>query len=194
MFFRTDAAILLEKKEYQRTIHHPYIEPGFSRAIRGKEWEGIHKPIVTKLNDILYFNTQTMGLEELLRFADRNSMAHGREVRLPYLGHELVQFLFTLPAKYKIHDGWTKWLLRKTMEQQLPPEIVWRKDKIGYEPPQEQWLKNPVLQDYIHEAKKKLVDQRILTTKTLDKRVEPRAAHDADNFDWRYLAAATTLF
>ena len=39
-----------------------------------------------------------MGLEELLRFADRNSMAHGREVRLPFLNHELVEFIFSLPA------------------------------------------------------------------------------------------------
>ena len=35
----------------------------------GREWEGIHKPVVTKLNDILYFNTMENGLEELLRFS-----------------------------------------------------------------------------------------------------------------------------
>ncbi len=42
-----------------------------------------------------------MGLDELLRYADRNSMAHGREVRLPFLSHELVEFIFTLAAEFQ---------------------------------------------------------------------------------------------
>ena len=61
-----------------------------------------------------------MGLEELLRFADRNSMAHGREVRLPFLNHELVEFVFSLPSQLKMHEGWTKFLLRKAMDKKLP--------------------------------------------------------------------------
>src|SRR4029079_15961702 len=69
-----------------------------------------YKPVVRELNDILYFNTLQTGLEELLRFADRNSMAHGREVRLPFLSHELVQFIFSLPSNYKIRNGFTKWI------------------------------------------------------------------------------------
>lgn len=188
------AAILLEKKEYHKTISHPFIDHDFLKYARGKEWEGIHKPIVTKLNDILNFNCMENGLEELLRFADRNSMAHGVEVRLPFLNHELVQFVFSLPSKYKIHDGWTKWILRKTMEPVLPEKIVWRKDKTGYEPPQKQWMQDPMMQDRMHEAKKKLVANKILNPKILDKKPEPRAAHDPDNFDWRYLSAAGTLF
>ena len=133
------------------------------------------------------------GLEELLRFADRNSMAHGAEVRLPFLNYELVEFIFSLSSKFKIHDGWTKWLLRKSMDHKLPDEIVWRKDKIGYETPQKQWMHNETLQDYIHEAKKKLVNERILKPTILDKKIHPKAAHDADNFDWRYLCAAQIL-
>ena len=106
-----------------------------------------------------------MGLEELLRFADRNSMAHGREVRLPFLNHELVEFIFSLPSQLKMHDGWTKFLLRKAMDKKLPDEIVWRKDKVGFEPPQKQWMQDTTLQEYIHEAKRKLVNAGILTKK-----------------------------
>ena len=75
--------------------------------------------------------------EELLRYADRNSMAHSREVRLPFLQHDLVEFVFSLPSGMKIKDGFTKWILRRSMEQILPGNICWRKDKIGYEPPQQ---------------------------------------------------------
>lgn len=184
------AAIHLESKEYNKIIRHPDINKQFVRTTRGREWEGIHKPIITKLNDILYFNTATSGLEELLRFADRNSMAHGVEVRLPFLNHHLVEFIFSLPANFKIHKGWTKWILRKSMAKKLPAEIVWRRDKVGYEPPQLQWMENATMQEYIQEAKRKLVNKGILNNTVLHKPVSPAAAHAADNYDWRYLCAA----
>lgn len=189
-FLPSHAAIQLEKKEYQKTIHHPDISPEFLKSVRGRDWEGIHKPIVTKLNDILLFNTAEMGLEELLRFADRNSMAHGREVRLPFLNHELVEFVFSLPSQLKMHAGWTKFLLRSAMNTKLPGEIVWRKDKVGFEPPQKQWMQEPALQEYIREAKQKLISAGILTKKTIDKKIEPKAAYEDKSYDWRYLCAA----
>ena len=192
-FFAPHTALWLEKREYKKAVTQSDINSDFVHSLRGREWEGIHKPIITKLNDILNFNTSTLGLEELLRFADRNSMAHGREVRLPFLNHELVQFLFTLPAQYKIHDGWTKWLLRKAMDKKLPDEIVWRKDKVGYEPPQKQWMQQPALQDYIQEAKQQLVNRGILNTTVLNKKIIPEAAHEANNHDWRYLCVAAIL-
>ncbi len=192
-FLPTHASIQLEKNEFNKTIHQTDINPAFISSLRGREWEGIHKPIITKLNDILYFNTCTMGLEELLRFADRNSMAHGREVRLPFLNHELVEFVFSLPAHIKMRDGWTKWMLRNSMNKILPFEIVWRTDKVGYEPPQRQWMQNESLQDYIYESKKKLVNNRILKPATLNKKVSPLNAHERDNFDWRYLCAAQII-
>jgi asparagine synthase (glutamine-hydrolysing) len=189
-FLPSHAAMQLEKKEYLTTIHHPDISAEFLQLSTGHEWEGIHKPIVTKLNDILHFNTAEMGLEELLRFADRNSMAHGREVRLPFLNHELVEFIFSLPAQLKMHNGWTKLLLRKAMDKKLPDEIVWRKDKVGYEPPQKSWMQDEAVQEYIQEAKRKLVNAGILAKKVLTKKVEALPAHTGKNYDWRYLCAA----
>lgn len=192
-FLPSHAAIQLEKREYLKTIHHPDIAPDLLRTVVGREWEGIHKPIVTKLNDILYFHVAEMGLEELLRFADRNSMAHGREVRLPFLSHELVEFIFSLPSPLKMHDGWTKFLLRKSMDQKLPDEIVWRKEKVGFETPQKKWMEDPLMQEYIHEAKRKLVNAGILNKRSLDKKIEAAAAHDERNYDWRYLCASQFL-
>jgi asparagine synthase (glutamine-hydrolysing) len=192
-YLPSHAAIQLEQNEYQKTVQQPDINKDFLTALQGREWEGIRKPIITKLNDILYFNTHTLGLEELLRFADRNSMAHGREVRLPFLSHELVQFVFSLPASFKIHDGWTKWILRKTMDKKLPDEIVWRKDKVGFEPPQQQWMQNEIMQDYLHEAKRKLVKKGILKSSALKKKITPKSANENNNFDWRYLCAAKII-
>jgi len=92
------------------------------------------------LKKALLEDVTSSGLKTLLRYADRNSMAHSREVRLPFLSHKLVEFSFSLPDEYKLHEGWTKFVLRKAMEPILPKEICWRVDKIGYEPPQIQWM------------------------------------------------------
>jgi len=117
-------------------------------------------------------------------------MAHSREVRLPFLDHELVEFVFSLPSHFKIRKGWTKWLLRKTMENKLPAEITWRRDKTGFEPPQQQWMENDNIQNLIIAAKRKLIDENILTSESLNKRIEPKPAHEAGNYDWRYLTAS----
>lgn len=152
-----------------------------------------HIPPGNALNNVLYYNTCMNGLEELLRYADRNSMAHGREVRLPFLSHELVQFIFSLPAHYKIRDGWTKWILRAGMDNRIPKEITWRKNKVGFEPPQQQWMENKQVQEYIHEAKRVLVNKNIIKPEVLDKKIQPHDAHAADNCDWKYLVAGTLL-
>ena len=142
------------------------------------------------LNGFLYFNTFISGLEELLRIADRNSMANSIEVRLPYLNHELVNFIFTLPANFKIREGWTKWILRKSAEPYLSGEIVWRKDKVGFEPPQKKWMQDPTIQSHIHDAKKILVDHGILDKQMLHSKIKPHDAYVIKNNDWKYWSAS----
>lgn len=79
-------------------------------------------------------------LPHLLRYEDRNSMAFGVEARVPYLDHRLVEFAFSDASRWRIHQGWTKWVLRKAMEETIPEEIVWRRDKVGFETPEHDWM------------------------------------------------------
>ncbi len=150
----------------------------------------VPKPIVRKLNDILYYDTFHHSLEELLRFADRNSMAHSREVRLPFLSHELVQYIFSLPSNLKIRNGYTKWILRQAMDNKLPQQIVWRKDKVGFEPPQKSWMQQHQVIEYVQEAKRTLVSKGVLNQTALNKPINALPAHEKNNYDWRYLCAA----
>jgi asparagine synthase (glutamine-hydrolysing) len=133
------------------------------------------------------------GLEELLRYADRNSMAHGVEVRLPFLSHELVQFIFSLPSQYKMQKGFTKYILREAMKDRLPSSIVYRTDKIGYEPPQQQWMQTAGFAELIQNSRTKLVDANILKKDILKQPVNEQAAHAVKNDDWRYFCAAHLL-
>jgi len=84
--------------------------------------------------------TRTM-LPTLLRYADRNSMAFSREVRLPFLDHRLVEFLFAIPDDQKLRGTTTKFVLRNAIRGLVPEEIRLRRDKLGFEPPQAIWMK-----------------------------------------------------
>lgn len=190
-FFPAQATHQLEKREIGKLRNFPGIATAFRQSYLDPQT--IIKPIVFKLNDALYFSTFQSGLEELLRYADRNSMANDREVRLPFLSHELVEFVFSLPAHFKIHQGDTKWILRKSMQVDLPSNIVRRKEKVGFEPPQKQWLENPRLQDYIHEAKSTLVKDGILDPGVLTKKIQPHSAYAVESYDWRYVVASVCL-
>ncbi len=192
-FLPSHASIALEKKEYNKIIHNNDVTSSLMDYLKGREWEGIHKPVVTKLNDILYFNTVQNGLEELLRYSDRNAMAHGREVRLPFLYDEMVKFVFSLPSGFKIKNGFTKAFLRTLMDNKLPKNIVWRTDKVGYEPPQKKWMEDPLMKDFLYEAKAKLVKEDILKPHVLARKPKAHHAHDADNYDWRYLSVAQMM-
>lgn len=84
------------------------------------------------LNQILQMYTTSYMLPHLLRYEDRNSMAHSIEARVPFLDHRLVDFLFTLPDDWKIKGIETKHILREAMRDILPEPISARKDKIGF--------------------------------------------------------------
>lgn len=182
------ASIVLEKQYLLNALSHDGLTKDF---IRNQSKEAYYTtPEIQTLNGVLYFNTCMHGLEELLRYADRNAMAHGRETRLPFLSHELVEFVFSLPSNFKIRNGWTKWLLRKSMENILPEEITWRKDKTGFEPPQKSWMRSKNIEELVISAKKKLVDEKIVNPEVMTKKGVTTEAYAADNFDWRYLTAS----
>jgi len=92
------------------------------------------------------------GMYELLRYEDRNSMAFSVESRVPFLDHRLVDFIRSLPNNQKIYGGWTKYVLRKMLDEKLDDKVVWRKDKKGFVTPQQDW-KNEVMTSLTTELK-----------------------------------------
>lgn len=181
------ASVLLEQRYLLKAVKDPGLSPEFIHAQGRHAYLG--KPAITSLNEALYYNTVVHGLDELLRYADRNSMAHGVEVRLPFLDHELVEFLFSLPADFKIRNGYTKYLLRETMQDRLPASIAWRADKVGFEPPQKMWMRESSVQEMIHHAKVKLVEAGFLRDEVLNRKPQAHSAYAPGAYDWRYLTA-----
>lgn len=81
------------------------------------------------------------GLTNLIHYADRTSMAFSIESRMPFLDYRLAEFLASVPACYKIHNGYTKYLARVAMDGVLPDEVVWRRDKMGWPIPEQHWFR-----------------------------------------------------
>jgi asparagine synthase (glutamine-hydrolysing) len=99
-----------------------------------------------QLNKMLYFDTKTWLVDDLLIKADRMSMAASLELRVPFLDYRLVEFAATIPSKHKIKKGEGKYPLKKMMEGILPNDIIYRK-KMGFPTPLKLMFQNE-LRDY----------------------------------------------
>ena len=84
------------------------------------------------------------GLAHQLHWADRNSMAHSIESRLPYLDHRVVEFCLGLPANFLFRRGRTKAILRQAMRSVTPDSVLQRVPKLGYATAETNWIRqNP---------------------------------------------------
>jgi len=87
------------------------------------------------LNAMLSFDMKTWMADNLMMKADKIAMAHSLEGRFPFLGMPLFEFSCNLPESAKLHpDGTSKWILRKIMQDRLPPQILERR-KMGFSVP-----------------------------------------------------------
>ncbi|MFN8202171.1 MAG: asparagine synthase (glutamine-hydrolyzing) [Solirubrobacteraceae bacterium] len=121
-------------------------------------------------------------LPELLRYADRDSMAHAREVRLPFLDRRIAELALSLPANLLYRRGETKAVLRDALRGVVPDRVLDRREKVGYEPPQARWMADPAL---AARAREVLLDPGARTAPLLD-----RGALEADARAWRDPAGA----
>jgi asparagine synthase (glutamine-hydrolysing) len=98
------------------------------------------------------FHTSLPGL---LRFADRDSMAHSREVRLPFLDRRVAEFALSLPADFLYRDGVTKSVLRDALTGLVPDEVLRKREKLRFETPEQQWFSTPA---FLQRAREVLLD------------------------------------
>ena len=88
-------------------------------------------------------------LEHLLKWEDRNSMNFSLEARVPFLDYRLVEYNLSSYSNMIINKGSTKYILREAMRNILPEEIRTRKDKVGFETPQDKWFRTTKWQSRI---------------------------------------------
>ena len=114
-----------------------FIEGLFSRS---RSWD--------PLSRMLYFDTKTWLVDDLLIKADRMSMANSIELRVPFLDHRLVEQAALLPSREKIRNSRTKVILKRIMQDRLPQRIISRR-KMGFPTPLETMFRGELF-DYAH--------------------------------------------
>ena len=136
------------RRERMLGLSHETVSAAIERHARNFDGD-------TKVNLPKHLHALTMNnLPRLLRVEDRNSMAFSVESRTPFLDVRLAEFISQLPASYRIHQGWTKFALRKALDGILPKEITWRRDKKGFATPERAWMRalRPRIQAMFHDA------------------------------------------
>lgn len=187
--YAPSADLLVRKAVSSRGL---FLDPGFVSAFRGQRYlpgkESAYR--FRNLKGWLRFDMTSGSLPTLLRYSDRNAMAFGREVRLPFLDLELVQFVLSLPDTALYGERWTKLLMRKAYDGVLPDRILKRKDKVGFEPPQRLWMTEPGARELFQAGLQKLVSEGILSKSALIKPFEANDAYLKGNGSWRLLMAS----
>jgi asparagine synthase (glutamine-hydrolysing) len=92
------------------------------------------------VSQMLYIDTRASLPDDLLMVNDKMSMANSIESRVPYLDPRLVEFVESLPLRYKLRFGNGKFLHKKTLQRWLPKSVVNAKKK-GFDNPMQQWLR-----------------------------------------------------
>ena len=98
-----------------------------------KSWEDL-EPLMTEtdeLGGLQFLEVRSTLPDELLMYADKLSMAHGLELRVPFVDKEIVEYVERLPASLKVRAGSRKWLHRRVCRAFLPESIV-KRPKRGF--------------------------------------------------------------
>jgi len=127
---------------------------------------------VDRLNQQNFVDFKTYLVDNILVKVDRMSMATSLEARVPFLDHRVVEASFRIPGENKINGKDSKYILKQTMKDLLPNEIL-NRDKQGFSIPIKNWIREdlrPMMQDVLHENKIK--QQGIFDHKFINKLVD----------------------
>lgn len=94
---------------------------------------------MNSVNRMLHLDLKTFLPSLNLTYTDKTSMAHGIEVRVPYLDNEVLEFASRLPAQFKLKGFKRKWILKQALAPLLPESVVTRK-KAGFGAPIRTWI------------------------------------------------------
>ena len=112
-------------------VHAEVVRDALARLERVVQHQGVHGMQLSQVTSVQ--------LPHQLRCSDRNAMALSIETRVPYVDHRVVEEAIKMPVGFKIKDGYTKYALRLVSDKLLPPEITWRRNKVGFEAPVDYW-------------------------------------------------------
>jgi asparagine synthase (glutamine-hydrolysing) len=150
--FKTLVYLLLpgNVKAKLRASEYGYINKDFAyqHALSNKITSNLYNS--ENLNAALFDHFEYK-LEHLLKWEDRNSMRFSLESRVPFLDYRLVEKTLATSANQIIQKGMTKHILREAMKGIVPEQIRMRRDKVGFDTPQDKWFRTGKFAEYIRD-------------------------------------------
>ena len=131
----------LSKFFYEQSVFElKYIRSELKNEYRNR-FGAVRFPFGTNLNSVLKQYSGGENLQVMLRLGDRMSMNFSVESRTPFADDfHLIKFALSMPSKLKIRNGVNKYILRNAGHGILPEEIRLRRDKVGFQTPEHDWL------------------------------------------------------
>ncbi|MFA5012847.1 MAG: asparagine synthase (glutamine-hydrolyzing) [Ignavibacteria bacterium] len=130
--------IFVGSTEYYNTFYYSYLKDCYDYL--GKDKDKISNENIGYLTKMCYCDTKAFLPAHNLNYSDKSSMMAGVEIRPPLIDHRIVEFMFSLPPKYRIKGNTQKYLLKKVAERYLPSDIV-NRPKAPFASPLRSWIK-----------------------------------------------------
>jgi asparagine synthase (glutamine-hydrolysing) len=123
---------LLPEDQVEGLFHEGLLSPDAGDAIL-TAWQDMGELMseTDELGGLQFLEVRSTLPDELLMYADKLSMAHGLELRVPFVDKEIVEYVERLPASLKVRNGSRKWLHRQVCRTFLPESIV-KRPKRGF--------------------------------------------------------------
>ena len=102
-------------------------------------------PLIRDVDELTGFNVLEIRSslpDELLMYSDKISMHHSLEARVPYLDHEIIEYVERLRSSFKVHNGKRKWLHRRVCRRLLPRQCVTRRKRGFSSTAIDQWFRH----------------------------------------------------
>ncbi|MEW6620696.1 MAG: asparagine synthase (glutamine-hydrolyzing), partial [bacterium] len=160
-----ESTLMMSKSFYDAQMKQQLYTDEFKSQLSGYDPFVVLEPYLNRskgwdtLSRAQYIDAKTYLSDDILVKVDRMSMAVSLEVRAPLLDHKLIEFVATIPPELRLKKGVSKYILKKSMEELVPLEILERGKK-GFSVPLNLWLKKDL---------KNMVEETLLVPKALQR-------------------------
>lgn len=133
---------LIDRSEGSLSMYSEDFRAGFDRESVFTRFQKLfnHPDTLSYLNKMTHFDIMA-NLPALLHVEDRVSMAVSLESRVPLVDHRVVELIASMPPAMKFKGGQPKHIFRRAIKDLLPPDILDRKDKMGFPVPLHLWMR-----------------------------------------------------